>query len=162
MTVPFSFYWTRVAKEYHCKNSVPSQSYSQDEWWTSLIKIAIRRFLSVWTCAVKHLIWCVHTLLRLKAARPPLIICQVSKKKKKRWTRAAPHGWAPRTLVVYMKPESRQADKMWNSWRGQEGKFQTNIHTCGISGAPKHFHVLDPQTEHTDLFFRSCMWALVV
>lgn len=112
-------------------------------------KITKRRFLSVWTCAVKQLIWCVRSLLRLKAARPPLIICQVSKKKKRRiW--AAPHGWAPRTLVVCMKPESRQADKMWNSWRGQEGKFQTNIRTCGGSGALKRFHVLDPQKTNTD------------
>lgn len=53
---------------------------------------------------------------------------------KKWWICAAPHGRAPRTLVAWVKPESRQADKMWNSWRGQEGKFQTNIRTCGGSG----------------------------
>lgn len=53
---------------------------------------------------------------------------------KKRWICAAPHGRAPRTLVAWVKPESRRADKMWNSWRGQEGKFQTNIRTCGGAG----------------------------
>lgn len=108
--------------------------------------------------------FCVHSLLRLKAARPPLIICQVSEKKK-RWIWAAPHGWAPRTLVVCVKPESRQADKMWNSWREQEGKFQTNIRTCGSLGAPKHFHVLDGQTPDTDIIWRDCfpgVWQFVI
>jgi len=80
-------------------------------------------------------------------------MCQKKKERKaekKGGIWAAPHGWAPRTLVVCMKPESRQADKMWNSWRGKEGKFQTNICTCGGSGALKHFHVQDPWKEHTD------------
>lgn len=46
---------------------------------------------------------------------------------------------------------------MWNSWREQEGKFQTNIRTCGTSGAPKHFHVLDGQkSTDTDMMWRDC------
>lgn len=70
---------------------------------------------------------------------------------------AAPHGWAPRTLVVCMKPESRGADKMWNSWWGTGGKVSNKyLHMWrleGGGGAPKRFHVLDPQNEHTRLLF---------
>lgn len=81
------------------------------------------RFLSV----------CCSTSYFYQVSRSPVNNLP-SVKKKKRWICAAPHGRAPRTLVVRVKPESRQADKMWNSWRGQEGKFQTNIRTCGGSG----------------------------
>ena len=89
-----------------------------------------------------------------------------------------------------VKPESRQADKMWNSWRGQEGKFQTNIRTCGgsrvvvvvvvVGGLLNRFHVPGPpKRKHTyfcwrDFFFpqpeqlhvslflwmRVCVWFL--
>lgn len=48
---------------------------------------------------------------------------------------AAPHGWAPRTLVVCMKPESRGADKMWNSWRGTGGKVSNKyLHMWRLEG----------------------------
>lgn len=71
---------------------------------------------------------------------------------------AAAHGRAARTLVVGVKPESRQADKMWNSWRGQEGKFQTNIRTCGGSGGVVTFSCSGPSKLNTFFFFdASCM-----
>lgn len=123
-------------------------------------KTAKRRFLSARTCAVKHLCRCVLARCSVsRRPRPPLIICQVSKKKKKKGGfelhRMAEH-LGPSSSCV--KPESRQADKMWNSWRGQEGKFQTNIRTCGGSrvcvcvsggGSWTVFMSPDPQKRNT-------------
>lgn len=110
VTVPL-FYLKNVLKS--CKNSFQSQILSQDEWWNNLIKTAKRRFLSVWTCAVKHLIWCVHSLLRLKAARPPLIICQVSKK----------GGFELHRMAEHLGPSS----SVWNPRADKQIK-------CGTAG----------------------------
>lgn len=152
-------------------------------------KTAKRRFLSARTCAVKHLSRCVLARCSVsRRPRPPLIICQVSKKKKKKGGfelhRMAEH-LGPSSSCV--KPESRQADKMWNSWRGQEGKFQTNIRTCGGSrvcvcvsgGAPEPFscprtpkketHILllegfffsQPEQLHVSLFLSRCVCVCV-
>lgn len=110
---------------------------NRDEWWTGLIK---RFYLH------QHVLLNVLFAPFFSAAPFPswagaaAIICHVSKKKKKKRIWAAPHGWAPRITIVWMKPESGQADKMWNSWRRQEGKFQTNSCTCGSWGL-RHFHV---------------------
>lgn len=54
-------------------------------------------------------------------------------------------------------PRAEEQIKCGTAGEEQEGKFQTNICTCGGSrvggGAPKRFHVLDPQNEHTRLLF---------
>lgn len=142
-------------------------------------KTAKRRFLSARTCAVKHLSRCVLARCSVsRRPRPPLIICQVSKKKKKKGGFEL-HRMAERLgpSSSCVKPESRQADKMWNSWWGQEGKFQTNIRTCGGSrvcvcvcrgGFLNRFHVPGPpKKKHTyfcwrDFFFPSLnnsMWV---
>lgn len=53
-------------------------------------------------------------------------------------------------------PRAEEQIKCGTAGEEQEGKFQTNICTCGgsrVGGAPKRFHVLDPQNEHTRLLF---------
>lgn len=119
----FKFYWSKT-----CKNSARSQIHIQDKWWKSLIKIAKRRFLSVWTCAVKHLIWCVHSLLRLKAARPPLIICQVSKK----------GGFELHRMAEHLGPSS----SVWNPRADKQIK-------CGTAGEDRResFKQISPHVE---------------
>lgn len=128
--------WGRPAK-------TQSQMHSQDEWWNSLIKIAKRRFWSVWTCAVKHLIWCVHSLLRLRAARPPLIICQVSKKK---------GGFELHRMAEHLGPSSSvwnpRADKQIKCGTAGEDRresFKQISAHVEARGALQRFHVPDPQ-----------------
>lgn len=68
-----------------------------------------------------------------KEKRKPTHTYTTLTKKGRIW--AAPHGWAPRTLVVCMKPESRGADKMWNSWRGTGGKVSNKyLHMWRLEG----------------------------
>lgn len=81
---------------------------------------------------------------------------------RKRWICAAPHGRAPPTLVVWVKPESRQADKMWNSWRGREGKFQTSLRTCGGSGGVVMFSCPGPSKLNRGFFNVQCLFKFKI
>lgn len=143
----FLFNFIRLMEPRPAKTLLKAKNYSRDEWWNiSLIKIATRRFLSVWTCAVKHLVWCVHSLLRLKAARPPLIIWQVSKKKR--------GGFELHRMAEHLGPSSSvwnpRADKQIKCGTVGEDRRESFKQISAHVETPKRFHVPDHQNEHTD------------
>lgn len=150
VTVPILFYWTNVTKT--CKSPAQSQILRQDERWEQPYKKHPKGdFFFFYLCVLLNILFRVRSLAapsqgsqtsvnnlpcakKTEKRKPTHTYTTLTLTKKGRiW--AAPHGWAPRTLVVCMKPESRGADKMWNSWRGTGGKVSNKyLHMWRLEG----------------------------
>lgn len=171
VTVPILFYWTNVTKT--CKSPAQSQILRQDERWEQPYKKTPKmRFIFFYLCDLLSILFRVRSLAApSQGGQTSVNNLPCAKKKKKE----NPHthtqhshsqkkgGFELHRMAEHLGPSSsawnpraEEQIKCGTAGEEQEGKFQTNICTCGGSragGAPKRFHVVDPQNEHTRLLF---------
>lgn len=168
VTVPILFYWTNVTKT--CKSPAQSQMLRQDERWEQPYKKNTQKeiFFFFYLCVL------LNILFRMRSLAAPSQGSQTSvnnlpcaKKKKKE----NPHthtqhsqkkgGFELHRMAEHLGPSSsvwnpraEEQIKCGTAGEEQEGKFQTNICTCGGSrvggGLPNVFMSWTPKMNTPD------------